>query len=335
MKVGKWTCLAWIFLSLTGCSVGRADQGRPNGSTRIATYNIQWFSEDANAKRVENLKSVLNHIRPDVVGLQEIQSRRALDQIFGPEWSIGMADDQAEDQELAIAVRKPYVLVSSELLFEGPVFEDAFPGRRDVLRCVIQTPRGGLLVAYVVHMKSRVGGRKTTDARREAAAALLAGYVRGHVEESNFVVMGDFNDTPDDTSVRILETGDLSGGKGGRLLTNLCSPLWDQDVVTEGLTGGRLGAEVNPKAKGAKSDNARLRGRDYEFPAEARVPQALFDQILVSRPLAKTRAIVYAGPDALTGQAGRTSKTDDGTLYKLKGDLASDHLPVFADVWIP
>lgn len=338
MRVSVFITVALSLGSQSGCSPTQAQLGRPAGSTRVATYNIQWFSEDANPGRIKNLKSVVSQIRPDVIALQEIESRKSLTQLFGNEWSIGIPDDTDERQELAIAVRRPYALVSSELLFEGPVFEHAFPGGRDVLRCVVQTPQGKALIVYVVHMKSRSGGRKSTDARREAACGLLAGYLRGRSDETNVIVLGDFNDAPDDTSVRILQTGDLTAPSeeaSRPLLINLCSPLWDNDTVTEGLVDLYRGQALQPRVTGAKSDNARLRGQDYRFPQDARVPQTLFDQILVSPSLKKATAKVYSGLDALRGSKGKTSKSDVSVEYTEKGDLASDHLPVYADVFVP
>jgi endonuclease/exonuclease/phosphatase family metal-dependent hydrolase len=331
--------LAFLF-AVSAC-VPLGPGAGPGGEVRLMTYNIEWFSEDANPQRIENIKQALKELRPDVVALQEIESKKALGQIFGPEWQVGMVDSPQEFQELAVAVRRPFVLVSAEPVFLGPAFDFAFPRERDPLRAVVQTPDGRRLVVYAVHFKSRREGRATTDPAREAAAGLLAAYVRARPDETNVAVMGDFNDAPDDRSLNILATGDLlaQGGRPNpapRLMVNLCLPLWERDTVTYGLHALFDGKALRPVVAGAREDNSRLRGRDYKYPDDVRVRQIMFDQILVSPALARgAKAEVYAGAPALRGERGRVRFDGATAEYTEKGDLASDHLPVVAVVKLP
>ena len=325
-------------LSAASCGPPAQAQARAAGTVRVMTYNVEWFSEDANPKRVANLRSVLGHIGPDIVAFEEVQSSRALRQIVDGDWDIGMVDDDGDQQETAIAVRRPFLLVSAEPVFKGHLFEKPFPRSRDGLRGVVQTPEGRQLVLYVVHMKSRRGGRLETDPDREAACGLLAAYVRSRPDERNVVVLGDFNDCPDDASVEVLETGDLfaRGGSArghGRLLENLTAPLADKDYVSFGLFDLFRGGDVSPIVPGAKQDNDRLRGQEYEYPRDVKVRQSLFDQILVSNSLAQgARAAVYSGQDALRGEPGKTKVSGHSVTYTFKGDLASDHVPVYVDL---
>ncbi|MBL8065099.1 MAG: endonuclease/exonuclease/phosphatase family protein [Chthonomonadaceae bacterium] len=319
-----------------GCSTGRSQSGRDTSVTRLMTYNIQWFSEEASEERINRIKKILLKVSPDIVGLQEIQSKRALLQVFGNEWQIGIKDDPNQNQELAIAVRKPFVLVSANLVFEDPGFDIGFPEERDALRCVVQTPSGQQLVVYVVHMKSRRGGRIETDPQRVAGCGLLAAYIRSMSAEKNVAVVGDFNDAPNDQSLQVLESGDLMAKGGGsdnhRLLTNLMDPLWRQDFATLGVESANPGQK--PRFPGAKADNDRLRGRTYRFPDDVKVTQALFDQILVSQPLSKgaTTPVIFLDPLATEGESGTTTVDDAGVHYESKGTRASDHLPVFVDI---
>lgn len=334
--------VAALGLSLVACTQTADAPARPyDGRVRLATYNIQWFGEDANPARISNLKSVLRNLDPDIVALQEIQSKRALRQVFSDNWQIAIADAPEEDQELAVAVRKPFILVSSELIFTSPALDFAFPGKRDVLRAVIQTPDNRQVVVYSVHMKSRRGGRMTTDHQRETGAGLLAAYLSGKRDEPNVVVMGDFNDAPNDRSARILATGNVRADAGGKppvdpVMFNATEAIFDQDAVTIGVADLFEGQDVKAVAPGAKADNDRLRGKDYNFPADVKVTQSFFDQIFVSPVLAKglESVSVYSRADALRGDGGRTS-VDEATgraRYDEKGDRASDHLPVLAVV---
>lgn len=320
---------------------------RQKHGLRIATYNIGWLNSDMSSERKAHLLSVLKNVDADVYALQEIADKQTLGKIFGPEWKTAILDDPSENQEAAVAVREPLKIVAGpQAVFSEPEFDEAFPGKRDVVRTVVETPAGFQMCIYVVHMKSRggTGGRKATDAQRIFACSMLAAYIRGR-QEQNVVVLGDFNDTPDDASVSILETGDLSAKPGpldktGPFLYDLATPLASKDGVTFGLDEMYRGSPMQPYVKGARAENDRWRGKEYRFPDDLAVTQALFDQILVSRSLYEVldgSAQIYSGKDALEGIHGQTSKQSDGTvIYRRQGTLASDHLPVYADfrIWM-
>lgn len=317
------------------------------------TYNIQWFAEDDNPQRLSNLRTILQDIRPDLVAVQEVQSRKALEQIFPPsQWTIGMLDDPREFQEVGIAVRRGLTLVSSEMVFPSPNLDYAFPGRRDVLRAVVRTQDNKTAVFYVLHQKSRRGssltprgmsGRNETDAQREMAAGLLAAYLAAQKDE-NSIVLGDMNDTPDDRSMNILESGNLLAQGGpveaaNPLMVNLTEPLYREDWVTIDLSRRFLGEPITAQVPGAMKSNEDLRGKAHRFPDDVPVTQSLFDQILVSPKLraGAGRVSIFSAPVALRGRNGRTTRDDaTGTVnYIEKGDRASDHLPVYVDLKLP
>ncbi len=331
--------LACFTLSGAASSVV-ARPSAPQGEVklRVMSYNIEWFSEEAREERIANLKSVLKNTQPNILAFQEVQSKRAIKQILDDGWEIAMQDDKGEDQEVGIAVRQPLKLVSSEMVFKDTYYDYAFPGKRDVLKAVVETPSGVRFSVYSLHMKSRSGGRLQTDPQREFGAALLAGYLRGQKNE-NHIVMGDMNDSPDDVSVNILESGDLmaKGGPVGesRLLVNLMQDLYRKDGVTHGLAREyKPGTPIQPFTKGAMSENERTRGIDYKFPDDLKTTHILFDQILVSPALAQgAKATIYAADDALRGTYGTTRRNDEGRAeYVRKPTRASDHCPVYADL---
>lgn len=329
----------------SSCTNAQATQNK----VRVMTYNIQWFSEDANPDRISNLTAVMKQIKPDVVAFQEVQSKRAVEQVFRPgEWTIGMEDDPKENQEPGVAVRAPFKLIKSEMIFPGVALDFAFPGGRNVLRAEVQSPQGQLIVLYVVHMKSRRGSDKTprgfsgrleTDPQREQGCGILAGYLAARPDE-NSIVLGDFNDSPDDRSVNILESGNLLA-KGGPsqwtnpLMSNLSEPLYRDDYVTIDLARKFLGEPIPPRVPGACQSNEETRGKPHRFPDDVKVSQTMFDQILV-RPSLAAKVIgkvqIFSGVEALRGSGGRTSVTDTGVNYTEKGSQASDHLPVYVDL---
>lgn len=301
---------------------------------RIATYNIAWMGEGMTPERVANLRSVIANLNADIVAVQEAESFQAMRLVFGSEWQIAMMNDSSELQELALAVRLPSKVLSRSMVFPDASLDDAFPGKRDVLRVVVRPPNGKDIVFYVVHMKSRRGGRLETDPRRIKACTLLARYLEKSKNE-RMVVLGDFNDYPDDRSLNILETGDPKA-KGemeerpGRLFINLAEDLAKRECVSLDLYTRYRGRPMQPVVYGARWDNNRLRGVKYRYPDDVNVTQALFDQILISHSLEGSligRPFVYAGADALRGAEAR--RLEGG---RQEGSLASDHLPVCVDL---
>jgi len=147
----------------------KCDQGSQppakNGRLRIASYNVEWMNEGISKEREANLRSVIRSVNPDILAMQEIQSRAALKRILGPEWSVSIADDVKEDQELALAVRKPMKIVRHAVLFKSPRQDFAFPGRRNALRALVRSAQGEEIEIYVVHSRAGAGlvaGRRQT-----------------------------------------------------------------------------------------------------------------------------------------------------------------------------
>ena len=234
-----------------------------DGETRIrvADYNIKFLSATAlNAKpqRKERLQAVIEELKPDIVALQEIRDRQALEQLFDPNtWSILIDDDSGDDQDLAIVVKRPLEFKDradldaddADFLFSGPTFENLFPNRRDVLVGVVEIPgETEPLHVMVVHEKSRLGGRAVTDPVREGAARALVQKLDRDYEDKRFILLGDFNDNPDDKSLNILETGDIDAQGGAEenesdFLSNPAERLVALDQVSHGKTA----ADINPQ----------------------------------------------------------------------------------------
>jgi endonuclease/exonuclease/phosphatase family metal-dependent hydrolase len=308
-------------------------------SARVMTYNVQFFNTEAAnyPPRVDRLRQILSDIGPDVVAIEEVEDRAAMHLVFPPDqWQILMDDDSVDKQDTAIAVRRPWSITNApadldaddpQFLAPGDAVESYFPIRRDALFAQVATPGGDPAFTVVaVHAKARVGGRTNTDPRRIGASRFLLDQFRTRLKGQNIVLMGDFNDSPDDVSLNILETGDPNAPAGANpwpsdYMVNLLQPLWEKGQVTEGASDRRLDRKtglVNNSYPDARSRNNNARGRN------AGTGPIMFDQILVSKALAPGSnpepGKIYLKPIALTGP-GYTRP--------------SDHLPVYADIKIP
>ncbi len=321
----KWACAAHCYLGrlavfpvilAAACIWDAPPVEEPlaaSDSLRVASWNAEWMGEETTAEEWRTKQAVFAELNADVVALQEIQDRAAAQRLAGPEYAIAIAELAGEDQELAFAIRRPLKFKDNRLIFPESSHESAFPGGRDALWITVESAEGEAIEVVSVHFKSRRGGRKTTDPQREAAAVKLAEWVKS--QANPVIIAGDFNDTPDDRSANILETGDpkaAAGADNGRLLENPFDELWATDHYTQGVRDYFDG----PTMPGARAEDDRLRGRDYDFATEARIKQALFDQILLSLGLAQK----------MNG-AAKIHFTEAS-----KSRSSSDHLPVWVDL---
>lgn len=321
--------------------LGRGAETPPpvEGTYRIASWNLGWMLEEVGEARCARVRSVVEQLSPHVLAIQEVESKAAALRVLPTGYEVTMIDDPREEQELALAVRKPFRLVGeAEMHYAESRHDDAFPSRRNTISVLVDGPGGERFRFYVVHYKSRSGGRLETDAARVGASRLLLDLMRSR-NDNQVVVLGDFNDTPGDRSVNVLESGEYNPAGDdphpGRHLVNLFQPLYEADYVSQGFFRAYRGSVAEPVMRGASADNERLRGVDYRFPRDVKVTQALFDQILVSPGLSARVASVgvFVSETALKGTPTEVRQRSDDTWdVARQGTLPSDHLPVFADI---
>ena len=191
----------WFYISvlLVGC-------GAHATTIKVATYNIYWLDDEISSARRDRLQQVIRELDADIIAFQEIQSRSALVNILPDHYEIGILDDEEELQELAIAVRHPLAIASLKMIFPEERHEKGFPRKRDLLEAQVEG-FGQLFTVLVHHAKSRSGGRVKTDERRVTASTMIMQFLTSRVSQDLIILMGDFNDNPDDQSVNVLEYG--------------------------------------------------------------------------------------------------------------------------------
>ncbi|MCI0724765.1 MAG: endonuclease/exonuclease/phosphatase family protein [Acidobacteria bacterium] len=225
---------------------------------RVATYNIRFFDTNVTQQgdRLQKLQEVIQLLDADVIGLQEIDDRAALELLFAPsQWTIVIDNDSANNQDVTVVVRQPFTVigVDSDLdaedrnfLFPGAQNNTNFPNRRDLLAIEIQVPgQSSTFFVMVHHAKARSGGRASTDSRREGASRDILRVLEQDFDDRDYILLGDFNDNPDDRSLNILEMGnpDAPGGPEeiqGPFLINLLEPL----VVLDHVSHGRKSSDI-------------------------------------------------------------------------------------------
>jgi uncharacterized protein len=222
MKTPGWQAMSWILLFVAGCSGagGNDDGGILDGldggdqvlnplrigsadTLEIATWNIRNFPE--NQITGERVAFLIGEMDLDLVAVQEITDQQAFMQMLGgmDSYEGVLSTDEygpGNYQKTGLIYRKDMIDVSGQqALFEGDTY--AFPRPPLKVDVSVSLPGGGTLtfIAIVVHLKADVGAEN--EARRRDACEKLKAHIDGIVaqgDETEVVVMGDFNDAIDD-----------------------------------------------------------------------------------------------------------------------------------------
>lgn len=184
------------------------DDFTPNGK-------YAWNNERYEQK-LKNLSRVIDEVKPDILGVCEVENKRVLRDLTLKTQNKGykIAHHESPDERgIDIALiydRKIFRQLDQEAI---RVDLSAFNDRtRDILLVT------GILYGkdtagfYLCHWPSRGGGREQSEPKRLLAAKALKNHLFSTAKNHpdwKLVVMGDFNDEPDDISIRdVLEASD-------------------------------------------------------------------------------------------------------------------------------
>jgi len=308
---------------------------------KFATYNIFFLDQAISQERKVRLQKIIDHLDADIIAFQEIDSEAALKNILPDDYTIAMIDDPEEILEVALAVRPPFKIIHKRYVFPDETYENAFPRNRDLLQVEVKGPNQNYFF-LVHHTKSRRGGRVKTDKRREAASILIVDYIREKLDGELVILLGDFNDNPDDRSVNILEMGDSTAVGGpdeleDRFLYNTTEKLLEEDYCSYGIykyDEQMADSVYRPVINGARSENNKWRNREFNYYKDVQIKAILFDQILVSMNL-KNNIVssgVYSGTEAVQGTETKIKFIEGDIHYTRRGSLPSDHVPVWVEI---
>lgn len=285
----------------------------------------KWDSQKYRSK-LKNLARVIDSIEPHILGVCEVENAQVLVDLksYSSWLSLGYANivHQESPDKRGIDVALFYTpewafyggsgvhlkesndkAISSGTLIEVPTGNPEKP-TRSILRADFER-NGQPFSVFVNHWPSRSGGELNTRVLRQNAAKALKNHIDSDKNLKSWIAMGDFNDNPEDSSlVYVLE----AAGSQAKAV-NLAYEL----------------RQVNPLL------GTGLYKEKWD----------MFDQIIVSRnlyhlgPNAPIPSIeIYKREWLLQTEGtyqGHPLRTFGGKTY-LNG--YSDHLPVFADLYI-
>lgn len=218
---------------------------------------------------------------PNLVGLVEIENNEVLQDLlsksqFGSKSYGSVATDSPDERSIDCG------LLYDKSVFTLADFKEINATNsslgdyktRNILFATLKATNGDVFYVFVNHWPSRREGEKESEPRRIFAAQ----QVRDKINElqkkdpkAKIIVMGDFNDHPDNNSIlTTLKANDTPKDKGDlynafytldkeKQGTHYYNKEWrvlDQIIVSQGLLGAKKGYSFNPK-------NAHILRKDF------------------------------------------------------------------------
>lgn len=256
-----------------------------------------------------------------VLGIAEVENHYVLNTLFNntplKNHNYRIIHYEGDDRR-GIDVAMAYCIDKLQLIYSEPVKirnpDNKNFKSRDILYAVFSDRRGDTLHVFVNHWPSRYGGERETIDLRALAARTLRHKIDSLCEARHvmpkIVTMGDFNDTPDDPSIReVLHAKSLNDSDKNDVMVNLFTDgkslgfegtlkhqhnwqIFDQIMVSKSLIDNKSGLRY-------KSRSSTIFHADFLFePDESHGGVKLFR--------------TYVGPKYFGG--------------------FSDHLPVYIDL---
>lgn len=173
------------------------------------------WTKDRFDDKVVKITNVIRDIRkplfPDIIGLAEIENKNVMMALLDEMRKQGMDQysfvhyDSPDERGADVAMiynQKTFTLLESYALqVHLPGIEDR---TRDILHVKGSIPGGSIIHLLITHFPSRREGTDISERRRYFVASELKNEVYNIMDKNpdeKIIIMGDFNDTPDDNSV--------------------------------------------------------------------------------------------------------------------------------------
>lgn len=267
----------------------------PNGT-------MHWTDEVLRHK-LYNLTDVVRRIDdgygPDILGLCEVENSDVLSlfakqsniESLGYRYSYINNGNDPRGIDVALLSRYPAEVT----------WHKAMPGNREILKAKFNL-HGHALYILLNHWRSRLGGKETSQPQRIDAAKLVAKLVQEilqHDQSADIIVMGDFNDNPNDVS------------------------------ITKHLGAIHYNGHTN------KSDLYNL--TYTTTPSHWVKPRSHFDQMIISRGLLDQQGFTYIQKSfKIVGFPYMCNQAGQSLSFSVQNKLGySDHFPVLVYLQMP
>jgi endonuclease/exonuclease/phosphatase family metal-dependent hydrolase len=220
----------------------------------------KWASERY-YRKIENLSKVISELGdkdgPEILGMAEVENSLVLQDLVKSEKLIKLKYHfihfDCKDRrgiDVAMLYKENFLKLINAKTFSIPASEDKAYRTRDIL-FVKGICLGDTMNIFVTHWPSRLGGQEQSEKHRLHVAKELKKIIDSICVKAsdNIIVMGDFNDEPDNQSLKIL-TGnnscslknpfsELKAKNMGSTKYKSSWNLLDQILFSQGLFNGK------------------------------------------------------------------------------------------------
>ncbi len=227
-----------------------------NNEVKLTTYNVENLfdkvddpnKDDGPPKREKELKAlaeILKQNNSDIVALQEVENKEALQELLGiaglkDKYNIivGKSDNRGIAAALLISKKFPIKKVN--------IHENDTTFKRPPVEAIVELAPGFNVKIFSVHLKSKRGGAES-DIQRQKEAAKLIEYAKK--DNMPTILMGDFNDSPDSATISTIKNANFTDTRN---LDNLSK---ETNLPTHYSNNPKYGAHIldyiflNDKAK--------------------------------------------------------------------------------------
>jgi endonuclease/exonuclease/phosphatase family metal-dependent hydrolase len=214
----------------------------PENIIRIASYNAMNFFDDLNSQdakplaEIKALGKIIDEMKPSIVGLQEVESARSLQQLnnvlkHNLDWHGFIEGNSHRNINVPFMSQLPFSMTShtkqtlkdaaGKVIFEFASRKDSASGKpkplkfqRDLLLAEFSLPGGQKLAVFNTHLKSRLrknwcrnDSKAIRTAESKEAARIVEEFVATYPKAA-VVVLGDFNEKHKDKTITAI-TKDL------------------------------------------------------------------------------------------------------------------------------
>jgi endonuclease/exonuclease/phosphatase family metal-dependent hydrolase len=168
-------------------------------------YGRYGWTEERYEHKLKQMHRVLRNMDAQLLGLAEVENRVVLEDLIAlmPEGRWAIAHEVGYDGRG----------IECALLYDPSLFQlidtelHSMSGKKDrgILEVALEDTEGLVWRCYVNHWPSRREGVKQTEGKRLRAASSLVQAMSDHSSSERVLVMGDFNDEPEDASLKMLK----------------------------------------------------------------------------------------------------------------------------------
>jgi predicted extracellular nuclease len=211
----------------------------PNDDAEFLPASENRWNTERYQSKLKNMAKVIDSIAPDILGVVEVENAFVLEDLRKHCHSMHVSQTVAVENEDRKPPGSDFEIVHREspdargidvaLIYNRQKFyatgvymtsvalADGYK-TRDIMRVhLVERLTGDSLAIFVNHWPSRRGGAASAASRMAAAAALIQTLQNNPSIPANYLLMGDFNDDPEDPSI----TEGLQAGDAFHSIVNL------------------------------------------------------------------------------------------------------------------